>query len=131
MKVHHIGYIVKNIEKAGRDFRSLGYAQTTPVTFDPIRNADISFWENNSYRVEIVCPRDESSVVYDLMKNHKNMPYHICYCTPCLEDSIAELLRQGYFQIDEPTEAPAIDGKRVCFLMSGQSGMIELLEETP
>ena len=35
----------------------------------------------------------------------------------------------GYVQIDAPMPAPAIGGRRVCFLMNRFAGMIELLEK--
>lgn len=128
MKVHHIGYLVKNIENAEKDLEQLGYCRKTQVVFDPVRNVDISFWDNEGYCVELVSPKSEASVAYGLMKTCKNKPYHIGYLTACIEEEIERLKEAGYTQIDAPTEAVAIDGKRVCFLMSPNSGMIELVE---
>lgn len=128
MKVHHVGYLVKKLERAERDFMRLGYERETDTVYDPIRQVDISFWKNGDYRIELVSPKTEESVVYELMKTCKNMPYHICYETEDLEEERSRLRNQGFFPVDEPTPAVAIDGRRVCFMMSGQSGMIELLE---
>ena len=41
---------------------------------------------------------------------------------------LAALESGGYTRMDEPTPAPAIGGRRVCFLYSARIGMIELLE---
>ena len=38
------------------------------------------------------------------------------------------LVQEGYTAIDVPTPAPALDGRRVVFLMNPFLGMIELLE---
>ena len=130
LKVHHIGYLVKKISKAEKDFAALGFECTAPVIYDPLRDVDISFWEKDGYCVELVSPKSEKSVVYELLKKFKNMPYHICYSSTDMNGDIETLSTNGYILMDEPMEAVAIEGKRVCFLFSANSGMIELLEET-
>ena len=84
--------------------------------------------EKDGYRIELVSPYSEDSVVYGLMSRYKNSPYHICYETDDLETTAAELCSDGFTAIDEATPAPAIKGRRVQFLMGRYSGMIELLE---
>ncbi len=130
LKVHHIGYLVKNICKAEKDFAMLGFECVAPVVYDPLRDAEISFWEKNGYCVELVSPKSEKSVVYDLLKKFKNMPYHICYSSTDMNRDIEELSNNGYMVLGEPMEAVAIEGRKVCFLFSANSGMIELLEAT-
>jgi len=130
LKVHHIGYLVKKISKAEKDFEALGFECIAPVVYDPLRDVDISFWEKDGYCVELVSPKSEKSVVYELLKKFKNMPYHICYSSTDMNGDIETLSKNGYILLDEPMEAVAIEGKRVCFLFSANSGMIELLEET-
>ena len=130
LKVHHIGYLVKKINKAEKDFAALGFECIAAVVYDPLRDADISFWEKDGYCVELVSPKSEKSVVYDLLKKFKNMPYHICYSSTNMDSDIEELREKGYMLLDEPMAAVAIGGKKVCFLFSANSGMIELLEAT-
>ena len=79
--------------------------------------------------VELVSPNAPDSVVSGLIKTYKNAPYHICYLCEDLDAQLESLAREGYLQIDEPTPAPAIGGRRVCFLMNPALGMIELLEQ--
>ena len=50
--------------------------------------------------------------------------------TTDMNSDIEELSKSGYMVLDEPMEAVAIGGKKVCFLFSANSGMIELLEAT-
>ena len=128
MTVHHIGYLVKNMEKSIRKFQLLGYVQTTQTVYDPIRKIDITFMEKDGYRVELVSTDDPQSVVYNLYGKYKNAPYHICYETEDLERSVAELSKNGFAQIAPPCAAPAIRDKRVVFLMNSAIGMIELVE---
>ena len=128
MKVHHIGYFVKNIEKGKRSFIDLGYEVEQDVVRDEYRGIDIAFLVKDGYRVELVSPYTEESVVYDLRKKMGNSPYHICYEVENIEQSIEELQAQRFVVTQEPHEAVAIDGKRVCFLIHGQMGIIELVE---
>lgn len=127
MTVHHVGYLVKNIEKAQKAFFALGYAEKSALVYDGIRDADIVFLEKDGYVVELVSPKSQQSVVANLIKTYKNAPYHICYETDELESDLARLEQAGFMRIDEPTPAPAIDGRKVMFLLSASAGMIELL----
>ena len=128
MKVHHIGYLVKKIEKAAAAFEGLGYVREGAVTHDEIRKVDILFLEKDGYRVELVSPYSAESVVAGLIKTYKNAPYHICYTAEDFEADIEGLEKSGYIRIDEPTQAPAIEGRRVVFFMHPALGMIEVLE---
>lgn len=128
LKVHHIGYLVKNIDSAIQNFTQLGYAIIQNTVFDSIRKIDICFMKKDGYTIELVSPTDENSVVAGLIKKYKNAPYHICYETPSFEEDFSFLTVNGYTAIDVPTPAPAINNRRVVFLMNSAVGMIELLE---
>lgn len=58
MDIHHIGYAVKNIEKARDTFKSLGFMEEGTVVFDEYRNVNILFLKNQSYRIELIAPAD-------------------------------------------------------------------------
>ena len=128
MKVHHIGYLVKNIEKTRVKFLGLGYEIERPVKFDAIRDVNIEFLVNDSYRVELIQPLSENSPMYPLLKRYKNSPYHICYEVYDLEKTVEELSGSGYTVIQEPEVAPCIDDKKVVFLTNISMGIIELVE---
>lgn len=128
LKVHHIGYLVKKIQQAIGEFQHLGYQTVSEVTHDQYRNIYICFMEKDGYQIELVSPADTESVVSGLLKKYKNSPYHICYETPDFDADFASLVQEGYTAIDVPTPAPALDGRRVVFLMNPFLGMIELLE---
>jgi methylmalonyl-CoA/ethylmalonyl-CoA epimerase len=130
MKVHHVGYFVKNINKGMKTFCDMGYSVVQDVVRDEYRGIDIAFLEKDGYRIELVSPYTETSVVYELRKKMGNSPYHICYEVADMDKAIQELQTQRFVLTQEPHEAVAIDGKRVCFLVHGQIGIIELVEES-
>lgn len=128
MKIHHVGYLTKNIKKAEVAFERLGFAVEEPAKQDDIRDIIITFMVNGDYRVELIQPTDERSPMYPLLKNYKNTPYHFCYEVSDIEETIADLEGDGYMVIQQPQEAPCIDGHNVAFLLSANMGIIELVE---
>lgn len=127
LSVHHIGYLVKKIEKAKQTFLALGYLIEQDTVYDDIRKVNICFLTRDGYRVELVSPATEDSVVSGLIKRYKNSPYHICYETDDFEADIARLTDDGFIAIDTPTPAPALGGRDVVFLSNAAIGMLELL----
>ena len=128
MKIHHIGYLVKKLERAQKAFEDLGYVVLQPIVRDELRKIDILFMEKDGYRVELVAPYDPTSVVAELRMRVGNSPYHICYEVNDLEGEIERLRNDRYVVSSEPAPAPACGGKNVCFLIHPFMGMIELLE---
>lgn len=127
LKIHHIGYLVKKIQKAKKTFESLGYLVEQDIVRDEIRKVDICFLIKDGYRVELVSPFSGDSVVAGLLKKYKNTPYHICYEADDPETAYRELTENGFAAIDTPTPAPALGGCKVVFLTSPVIGMIELI----
>lgn len=128
MKIHHVGYLAKNLEKSASKFLELGFEVERPCKFDPIRNINIEFLKNGDYRVELIQPMSEASPMYPLLKRFKNTPYHFCYEVDDLDSSVKELSERGYTVIQEPEIAPCIDDKKVVFLNNISMGIIELVE---
>ena len=129
MKIHHIGYLVKTIVKGAAKFEKMGDSGQGGVTNDTYRKVDLHCLEKDGYVVELVSPNASDSVVSGQIKTYKNAPYHLCYVCENLDEEISKLTGEGYVQIDRPTPAAAIGGKRVSFLMNRFIGMIELLEQ--
>ncbi|MBQ3373441.1 MAG: VOC family protein [Oscillospiraceae bacterium] len=127
MRIHHIGYLVKHIEAARERFEELGYNLKTDVVKDKERGVLICFIEKDGYLIELVSPAGEGSSVKSLIKRYGNTPYHICYQADDFDRDLSELEAGGFLRIDSPSPAPAIEGRKVCFLQNSQIGMVELL----
>ena len=127
LKIHHIGYLVKKLDKAKATFEALGY-KSGDITHDETRGIDICFLTKDGLTVELVSPFADDSVVSGLMSRYKNSAYHICYESAHFNDDLHELENSGFHIIGEPLPAPAIDGHNVVFLMNPAIGMIELLK---
>ena len=47
MKIHHIGYLVDDIEKAAQEFEQLGFTRTSEAVEDKTRQVYILFLDND------------------------------------------------------------------------------------
>ena len=129
MTIHHIGYLVKKLERARLAFEALGYGMEQETIRDEFRKVDIVFLSKDGYRVELVSPYAPDSVVAGLLARAGNAPYHVCYEVDDLDAAIERLRDARYVVSSEPAPAPACGGARVAFLVHPYLGMVELLEK--
>lgn len=129
MKIHHIGYLVKDIKKSVEQFKDLGYSIEVDILYDESRDVEICFMINAGYRIELVSPCSEQSVVYEQLKRIGNSPYHVCYVVSDINQEMQRLRERKYVIMIQPQRAVAFAGKRVVFLYHRNVGMIELVEE--
>ncbi len=129
MTIHHIGYLVKKLERARTACEALGYGVERETVRDEFRKVDIVFLEKDGYRVELVSPYDSASVVAGLLTRTGNSPYHVCYEVDDLDAEIAHLRDARYVLSGDPAPAPACGGARVAFLVHPYLGMVELLQK--
>ncbi len=134
MKLHHIGYLVKNIEKSIKSFNTIGFTEMlypdgSSVMFDEMRLCDICFMRlpGTDHIIELVAPKSSESPIWGLMGKYKNTPYHLCFESQNLMEDVEELRNKGWLVFQEPAIAPAIDGHKVVFLMNNSAGIIELV----
>lgn len=131
MRIDHLGYLVKDMERTVSEFLEMGY-QITKQIQDESRKVSLVFMENvasNGIVVELVQPTAPDSVVAKMLKRNGVSPYHICYLASSLEDAIKKL-KQRHWVVTVPTApAPAFEGRKVVFLYHNHGGLIELLEE--
>ncbi|MBQ9609850.1 MAG: VOC family protein [Lachnospiraceae bacterium] len=144
MKIHHIGYFVKNIEKSKKKYEELGFrvspkAGNQDIQYDYERNIKILFMDNGTddLLIELIELLDSTkpSPVDFIIKGgaggySDSIPYHICYEVDDIDESIAELRKKHFILINE--KAPTTEvlyHKNVCFLYNKAAGMIELIEK--
>ena len=131
MQIDHIGYAVKNIEKAKLSFQALGYTFGDTIN-DTDRNIYISFGQLDNYKIELVAENTQNSEGTTPIKTYIQKigacPYHICYKSHEIEKDI-EFLQTKRFKVTIPlTPAVAFGGRRVVFMYSLDVGLIEILE---
>ena len=130
MKIDHIGYAVKRIDRAINALNKLGYV-FGPVIDDLDRNVQLVFGNKDGYRIELVSPlnKKKKPPVDQYLSNATGTPYHICYVSSDFEKDIESLKEFGFKIIIEPRAAIAFDYKRVVFMMNIGFGLMEIVEE--
>lgn len=128
MKIHHIGYAVRNIGISAEKFEKLGYNKCSNIIEDSKRKVFILFMEKDGYLIELIAPLNDESHISTLLKKTGSSPYHFCYEVQNMDVEIAELLNSGYILIEEASEAAAIGNKKVAFLFNKDIGILELVE---
>ena len=126
--VHHIGYLVKDINKSVNAFRTLGYELEKDTVNDLERLSRICFLKKGSLLVELVEPTEDSDI-FPLLKTYNNCIYHICYEVNDIDETVSELKQEGYLLFRDKQVAKAISETAVVvFLMHTRMGIVEILQ---
>ena len=129
MKIHHIGYLVENIEKAVEEFKSFGGLLAGDIVFDESRLVDIAFIQIGNTLIELISPKEDSEDVGKSLRRLKNTPYHICFECENIGKTIESMeCREDYKLVKEPQVAVAIGNRKVAFMYSDKIGLFDLLE---
>ena len=77
MKVHHIGYVVKNIEKYKKN---LIIDEIINEVYDETQKAKLVLLNANNIFIELIEPQSEESFTYNFLKKGGGY-HHLCYET--------------------------------------------------
>lgn len=128
LKVHHIGYVVRNIQKAYDIFVNLGMTKYGEIFWDDDRLSKICFLRDGEMLIELIEPQ-KGTELYALLKHNQVGPYHICYQVKSIDDHKDDMLRNGFLLFKDKQNARAIAPDAVvAFFMSPWVGMVELVE---
>ena len=127
-KIHHIGLATRSIDKSIVDFEKLGYSKSD-LFVDETQKVKIVFLnKDQEVMIELVEPISTDSPILNILSKTGTSAYHFCYLVHDIEIAIEHLKNFNYRLIVMPVCATAFSGKRVCFLYSINTGLIELLE---
>jgi methylmalonyl-CoA/ethylmalonyl-CoA epimerase len=128
IRFHHVGVITGSLEESMTLYASLGYSSSVIYT-DPAQKARIVLMQRESEPiVELITPESSDSPAASWIQRIQAGPYHTCYEVDDLEAVMALLRRQRFFPVFGPVPAVAFNMRRVVFMWSDKSGMIELLD---
>lgn len=129
MKVHHIGYCVRNINKSKYELEKMGFIPYEQTYKDGNRKIYIQFMKNGETIIELVSPTGEGkSPVDGILGKIGDTVYHICYETNNIYAEIDRLKAEKYIVVAMPEQAVAIANNKVVFLFKKNVGLIELVE---
>ena len=131
MKLHHIGYVVENIEEAAQGFEALGYKMVTAPVNDDIQRCRICFIERvQEPLIELVEPFENNKSLRKMLMQRGNAPYHMCYEVENVEELFDELSEnEGWMPLFRPVEAAAFDNRLITYFYNAQVGYMEFVNE--
>lgn len=124
--MHHIGIIVKDLEKNIELYLKFGYKKISDIVIDQIQNNRVVFFRSSdgSQTIELIEPIDKSSSVY----NCKDGYHHICYEAEQEEDIILKFKSMRIGKIfTKPIIAPALDNREVVFACLQNGTFVEFI----
>lgn len=124
---HHIGVACKSIEKELPLYTLEGYEKEGPPFLDPEQGVKGQFLiAKNQPRLELLENLAGSHVLDQPLKRGQKL-YHTAYAVQDIEKAI-EVLTSNRAKIISPLKLSVYFGKRICFLMLPNMGLIEFVE---
>ncbi|MBL8747138.1 MAG: VOC family protein [Phycisphaerae bacterium] len=135
LRPHHVGVAVADIDRALPHYRSiLGLKLLHGPYDDPIQRVRVCFLGTGDPAdavIELIAPipteASESAPIHLYLKKELGA-YHVCYETPDIERSVADMRAKGCLVVSAPVPAVAFDGRRIAWLYLPTRQLIELVE---
>ena len=124
MKLHHIGYVVDNLESYFDFFPKL---QLIKKIIDPAQNAEIILCSNgdSSTYIELIKPINEKSFTWNFLQNGGGL-HHICYNSLKLIEIEGIIKKYKMLKIRGPMYAKLFD-KEVIFVITKTKDIVEFI----
>ena len=128
ISIHHMGFLVRNIEEAKIKFKALGYIEETNKKYVSSRKQYTLFMKHlsNNERIELIEVEDETSVAYGILKKSGGGIYHICYEVDDFYGMISKIRKEGFIPITKEEEG--LNNQKIQFFYNIQVGIIEIAE---
>ena len=131
-RLHHVGFVVSDIETQAKAFaRSIGADWDTNIFDDPLQRVRVSFLRTacpQDALIELVQPAGEGSPVLNFLKKGGGL-HHLCYEVIDLEGHLANVRDQGAIVVKRPLPAVAFDYRRIAWVLTKQKLLLEFLEK--
>lgn len=125
LRLHHIGIIVRDIEKNIKVYSKLGYQLNKNIISDYSQNNRIAFMCSDfSTAIELIEPINELSSIYNFREGY----HHICYEAEQGEDIVQLFKTMKIGKIfTKPIIAPALGNQEVVFACLQNGTFIEFI----
>jgi len=130
MKLHHIAYVCKNVEQKAEYFcQILGFRKSTETIIDEYQSVKIMFLKSDDGTlIELLEPVGQNSPIKRYLSKNGGL-YHLCFEVDDLEQTIQNVTKnKKSFLVKPPAQAPAIENRKVAFVVTDQADLIEFVE---
>ena len=125
MKLHHIGYVVKDIAQYEKN---LIFEKKIRELFDPVQNSNMALYLNfTDSLIELIQPLNEESFTYNFLQKNGSSYHHLCYEIGS-ESELKDLVNsQKLIKVKGPVPAILFDGRMVWFFYSRNKQIVEFV----
>ena len=131
LTLHHIGCVVDSIENRIESYRvCLGSASVSQIFTDPIQRSRVAFLAlppSGAVQLELVEPAASDSPVARFLEKGGGL-HHLCYEVDDLQAQIQWMKSERAVLIRSPRPAVAFGGRRIAWMRTPDSLLIEYLE---
>ena len=121
MKIHHIGYIVKNIEEYKKN---LIIDKIEKEIYDETQKANLALIKAQNIFIELIEPNSKESFTYNFLQKGGGY-HHLCYETS--KEKAEELIRsKRMIKVLGWVYAPLLEGE-VCFVYNRNREIVEFV----
>jgi methylmalonyl-CoA/ethylmalonyl-CoA epimerase len=134
LRLHHVGYVVGNIEASAQSFvHSMNAAWDGRVFADPLQKVKVTFLSTGTgdARIELVEPGGPDAPVRKFLDEKGGGLHHLCYETADLDQELSAMRARGGVIAKRPKPAVAFAGRRIAWVLTAEKLLIELLETAP
>jgi methylmalonyl-CoA/ethylmalonyl-CoA epimerase len=131
-RLHHIGYVIKDIQGTAEGFaRSIGATWDTRIFHDPLQKVRVSFLQSScptEMQIELVEPAAEDSPVRGFLQKGGGL-HHLCYEVIDLDAHLNKVRKSGATMVKAPLPAVAFENRRIAWVITRQKLLLEFLEQ--
>ena len=131
MKLHHIGIVVKNIQKSlGELTNFLEFEETTITTLVESQKVNVCFLKTSDIFLELIEPLDNDSPVKTFSDSGGGF-HHLCFEVDNILKTLEQMEKNGARIIVKPTEG--FENRQIAFVLlnikNTNCNLIELAEK--
>ncbi len=124
MKIHHIGFVVANINEK---IKNILYKEEISRVYDPIQDANLILLSaNEGSFIELIEPKSERSFTWNFLKKNGDSFHHICYEMNNLSDIDEVIKNNRMIKVLGPVNAKLFN-RDVVFAVQRDKSIVEFL----
>lgn len=129
--LHHIGYVVADIEKSIPAFAtSLAAEWDGKIFHDPLQKVRVAFLSTRpgDAQIELVQPAGADAPVMRFLELRSGGLHHICYEVDDIHSQLLEMKQRRALIAKRPKPAAAFGGRPIAWVITAEKLLIEYLE---
>lgn len=131
-RMHHIGFIVQNIEASMPGFlKSMNGTWNEKIFHDPIQSVKVAFLSTpgTDVQIELVEPSGDRNPVSAFLAKGGGI-HHVCYEVEDCDAALAAMRERKSVIVRRPKPAVAFDGRRIAWVLTAEKLLVEFVETT-